>query len=58
MSHMKFIERGKFLLEISGNDIGWDFIIHWGDQEVFWFRRSFGLEYFELIVWGRRIVRW
>jgi len=54
----KTIEKGGFLLELQDNKHSFNILAHWGDTELIWYRIGRTGGYFQLRIFGRRVLGW
>jgi len=54
----RFLEKGKWLLEVENTKSSFNFLLHFGNRELFWYRIGRVGSYFEILVFGRKILGW
>ena len=54
----KTIEKGKWLFQLLDDECSFDILIHFGNQELFWYRIGRLGRYFELLIFGKKILGW
>jgi len=46
----RYFEKGKLLLEISNSKYSFDILMHYGEVQLFWIRKSKVAKYFEFTI--------